>query len=206
LLTRTECEEIRALWSDDTNFRSIIDMSRYRFGSGMYKYFSDPIPTRIAKLRGHWYAALRDTANDWSDALGLPGDYPLRHEDFLSRCHAAGQARPTPLLLRYESGDYNCLHQDLYGPIVFPIQVVICLSAAGREYEGGELLFVEQRPRAQSVGTALALQQGEAVAVTTRYRPVQGSRGVYRTNVRHGVSEIRRGERFALGLIFHDAA
>jgi hypothetical protein len=205
LLSRTQCEAIRAMWSEEKRFRSTIVMSRYRFGSGTYKYFSDPIPDAVRELRTRCYGVLAPTANAWARALGLPGDFPARHEDFLARCHSAGQTRPTPLLLRYERGDYNCLHQDIYGPVVFPLQVIVCLSDVGREYEGGELLLVEQRPRAQSIGTALPLEQGEGVAIPTRYRPAQGTRSTFRANVRHGVSEVRGGERFTLGLIFHDA-
>ncbi len=181
-------------------------MARYRFGQGEYKYFSYPLPAPVAGLRERFYAQLAPAARDWMAALKIECDYPATLAEFIETCHAAGQTRPTPLLLRYREGDFNCLHQDLYGPIVFPFQVIVALSEPGREYSGGELLLVEQRPRAQSAGRALRLAQGEAVAITTRYRPARGARGVLRTTIRHGVSPVLGGERFTLGLVFHDAA
>ena len=206
LLDRAECEYIRSLYEQPEVFRSRIDMARYRFGRGEYQYFSYPLPERIDRLRHELYNHLVPLAVEWMDALKLPTEYPPQLDEFLAECHAAAQARPTPLLLRYRKDDYNCLHQDLYGDIVFPFQVVTCLSRPGGEFTGRELLLVEQQPRAQSVGHALRLEQGESVVVTTRYRPVKGSRGYYRTNFRHGVSPLLSGERFTLGLIFHDAA
>lgn len=181
-------------------------MARHRFGRGEYKYFSYPLPPIVAALRQALYAALSETANEWMEALSLSGEYPSELDRFLKRCHGSGQTRPTPLLLRYRAGDFNCLHQDLYGEIVFPFQVVFCLSAVEREFTGGELLLVEQQPRAQSIGHAIRMEQGEAVIITTRYRPAKGSRGYYRTNLRHGVSPVLSGERYTMGVIFHDAA
>jgi hypothetical protein len=205
VLDRPACEELRATYEDNLRFRSRIDMARYRFGQGEYKYFSYPLPTAVADLRERFYAQLAPLARAWMAALKIPCDYPPALPRFTKLCHAAGQTRPTPLLLRYRAGDYNCLHQDLYGAVVFPFQVIVALSEPDREYSGGELLLVEQRPRAQSMGRALSLAQGEAIVVTTRYRPAQGTRGVYRSTFRHGVSPVLRGERFALGLVFHDA-
>ena len=205
MLDRTECEHVRSMYDNPDLFRSRIDMSRYRFGRGEYQYFNDPVPPLIANLRTELYSHLAKTASGWMAALSLPEQYPSGLSQFIERCHAAGQARPTPLLLRYRSGDYNCLHQDLYGDVVFPFQVVTCLSRPDQEFSGGELLLLEQRPRAQSVGHAIRLEQGEAVVITTRYRPVKGSRGHYRANFRHGVSPLLSGERFTLGIIFHDA-
>jgi hypothetical protein len=205
VLTAKECAEIRAMYDDTALFRSRIDMQRYRFGSGEYQYFSYPLPSLIAKLRKSMYRVLAPIAGEWMAALSLPASYPDGLETFLERCHAAGQCRPTPLILRYGVGDYNCLHQDIYGAIVFPFQVVTALSHSGTDFTGGELLLVEQQPRAQSIGRVVQLEQGEAVIITTRYRPVKGSRGYYRTNMRHGVSPILSGKRYTLGLIFHDS-
>jgi uncharacterized protein len=205
-LSRTECEDLRSLYKKTELFRSRIDMERFRFGRGEYQYFADPVPPFVAELRESLYSHLYLTANEWMKALSLRGDFPDDFGAFLKQCHDQGQIRPTPLLLRYREGDYNCLHQDLYGAIVFPFQVVFCLSRPGEEFTGGELLLVEQRPRAQSMGRAIRLNQGEAVVVTTRYRPAKGSKGYYRTNFRHGVSPLLSGERFTLGVIFHDAA
>ena len=206
LLTRDEAEQIRELYSDTTKFRSRIDMARYRFGRGEYQYFAYPLPKRLDELRHELFARLALVACEWMSALSLDARYPETLDAFLEQCHSAGQERPTTLLLRYREGDFNCLHQDLYGDIVFPFQVVIGLSQPGEEYSGGELLLVEQQPRAQSIGHSILLQQGEGVVITTRYRPVEGSRGYYRTNMRHGVSPITSGERYTLGVIFHDAA
>ena len=206
LLSRAECESLRSLYGDDGVFRSRVDMARHRFGRGEYKYFSYPLPPLVAELRGALYAGLFETANDWMAALSLSSNYPPELGRFLEHCREHGQSRPTPLMLRYKAGDYNCLHQDLYGDIVFPFQVVFCLSAVDREFTGGELLVLEQQPRAQSIGHAIRMEQGEGVVITTRYRPVKGSRGYYRTNLRHGVSPVRSGERYTMGIIFHDAA
>ena len=205
LITPVQAEEIRALYDRPEKFRSRIDMARYRFGRGEYQYLAYPLPARIERLRHALYEPLAPVAREWMAALSREADYPDRLEPFLKQCHDAGQTRPTPLLLRYRQGDFNCLHQDLYGEKVFPFQVVVGLSRPGEEYDGGELLLVEQQPRAQSVGHAIRLEQGEGVAITTRYRPVKGSRGYYRTNMRHGVSPVMRGERYTLGIIFHDA-
>jgi len=205
LLSRKEAEQIRSLYEDPGTFRSRIDMARYRFGRGEYQYFAYPLPDRIDRLRHELYGQLSPVAAEWMAALSKETCYPVELDAFLDECHDGGQERPTPLLLRYREGDFNCLHQDLYGDIVFPFQVVIALSRPDEEYSGGELLLVEQQPRAQSVGHAIRLEQGEAVVITTRYRPVKGSRGYYRTNMRHGVSPLISGERHTLGIIFHDA-
>jgi hypothetical protein len=205
LLNQQECEDIRALYAQPELFRSRIDMARYRFGRGEYQYFSYPLPPIIAELRKEMYGQLAATAREWMAALSLAKEYPDELSLFLEECETAGQNRATPLLLRYRTGDFNCLHQDLYGEIFFPFQVIVCLSRPHEEFTGGELLLVEQQPRAQSVGNVLRMEQGEAVVITTRYRPAKGSRGYYRTNFRHGVSEVLSGERYTLGLIFHDA-
>lgn len=205
LLTREECESTRALYSQPDLFRTRIDMARYRFGRGEYQYFSYPLPARVDELRRELYALLAPVATAWMAALRLPSEYPDSLDAFLAQCHAAGQMRPTPLLLHYVAGDFNCLHQDLYGELFFPFQVVTCLSRPDEEFTGGELLLVEQQPRAQSIGHSIRLEQGEAVVITTRYRPAKGARGYYRTNFRHGVSPLLSGERFTLGTIFHDA-
>jgi hypothetical protein len=206
LLSHAECGQLRSLYDRSDLFRSHVDMARYRFGRGEYKYFAYPLPPLVAELREALYGSLADAANEWMAALGLPGDFPRELSSFHARCAAQGQSRPTPLLLHYRAGDFNCLHQDLYGDVVFPFQVVFCLSKPDHEFTGGELLLVEQQPRAQSIGHAIRLDQGEAVVITTRYRPVKGSRGYYRTNLRHGVSPLLTGERFTMGIIFHDAA
>jgi hypothetical protein len=206
LLPRPDCEALRALYAQPDNFRSRIDMARYRFGRGEYQYFRYPLPAKVDALRHELYEHLAPVASEWMESLKLPTAYPPGLDEFLAQCHGAGQARPTPLMLHYRAGDFNCLHQDLYGDIFFPFQVVIGLSRPDAEFTGGELLLVEQQPRAQSVGHAIRLEQGEGVVITTRYRPVKGSRGYYRTNFRHGVSPLLSGERFTLGLIFHDAA
>jgi hypothetical protein len=205
LLNQRECESIRSLYAQPELFRSRIDMARYRFGRGEYQYFGYPLPDAIQKLRQQLYGELQNTACEWMTALSLPQAYPAGLAHFLEQCQAAGQTRPTPLLLRYQAGDFNCLHQDLYGEIFFPFQVILCLSKPEQEFTGGELLLVEQQPRAQSVGHSIRLEQGEAVVITTRYRPAKGSRGYHRTNFRHGVSPLLSGERYTLGIIFHDA-
>jgi uncharacterized protein len=205
LLNQHECERIRSLYAQPELFRSRIDMARYRFGRGEYQYFSYPLPNRIDELRRELYAKLVNTAREWTAALSRQQEYPDELSCFLEQCKSAGQHWPTPLLLHYQAGDFNCLHQDLYGEIFFPFQVIVCLSKPDEEFTGGELLLVEQQPRAQSVGHAIRLEQGEAVAITTRYRPVKGSRGYHRTNFRHGVSPLLSGERYTLGIIFHDA-
>lgn len=205
LLTPEQCHAIAALYPDDANFRSRIVMGRHGFGRGEYKYFAYPLPDLIAQLRPALYAHLQGVANRWNKAMGIDIRYPPEHAAFLKRCHEAGQARPTPLLLQYEAGDYNCLHQDLYGEHVFPLQVAILLSEPGRDFTGGEFVLTEQRPRMQSRAEVVPLAQGDAVAFAVHHRPVQGTRGAYRVNLRHGVSRIRTGQRHTLGVIFHDA-
>jgi uncharacterized protein len=186
-------------------FRSHIIMGRHGFGRGEYKYFRYPLPDIIAELRTALYARLAPIANHWNAAMSIDARYPEMHADFITRCHEAGQLRPTPLLLQYGAGDYNCLHQDLYGEHVFPIQVAILLSEPARDFTGGEFVLTEQRPRMQSRPEVVSLQQGDAVAFAVHHRPVQGTRGVYRVNLRHGVSRVRSGHRHTIGIIFHDA-
>jgi hypothetical protein len=205
LLRSDECHALAALYPDDGHFRSRVVMGRHGFGRGEYKYFSYPLPDVIAGLRPALYARLHGIANRWNEAMGIDIRYPESHTAFLERCHAAGQPRPTPLLLQYGAGDYNCLHQDLYGEHVFPLQVAILLSEPGRDFTGGEFVLTEQRPRMQSRAEVVPLSQGDAVAFAVHVRPVQGTRGSYRVNLRHGVSRIRSGHRFTAGVIFHDA-
>jgi uncharacterized protein len=205
LLSADECRALAALYPDDAHFRSRIVMGRHGFGRGEYKYFSYPLPGLIAELRPLLYARLCGIANRWNDAMGIDIRYPQDHEAFLKRCHEAGQTRPTPLLLQYEAGDYNCLHQDLYGEHVFPLQVAILLSEPGHDFECGEFVLTEQRPRMQSRAEVVPLAQGDAVAFAVHHRPVQGTRGIYRVNLRHGVSRLRSGRRHTVGVIFHDA-
>ena len=205
LLTEGECEETRRLYDDDACFRSRIDMERHRFGIGEYKYFGRPLPRLVEELRRLAYPRLAPIANRWAEALGPDKRYPKRLSEFLARCAKSGQKRPTPLLLRYDAGGWNALHQDVYGPVAFPLQLAVFLSRPGCDYTGGAFLLVEQRPRAQSVGEALTFDQGEAVVFANRHRPVRGSRGFYRAAVRHGVSRVEAGRRFTLGVIFHDA-
>jgi uncharacterized protein len=205
LLSAQDCLALSAFYPDDSHFRSRVVMGRHGFGRGEYKYFAYPLPEPIAELRPALYAPLRDVANRWNETMGIDIRYPDRHEAFLKRCHAAGQTRPTPLLLQYGAGDYNCLHQDLYGEHVFPLQVAILLSEPGRDFTGGEFVLTEQRPRMQSRPQVVPLRQGDAVAFAVHHRPVQGTRGFYRVNLRHGVSRIRSGHRHTVGVIFHDA-
>jgi hypothetical protein len=210
LLTREECRAVAALYTEEARFRSTVLMARHNFGRGQYKYFAYPLPEPIAELRTALYAALVPTARRWREALsqGSPeGEAPLppEHADYLALCHAAGQLRPTPLLLSYGAGDYNCLHQDLYGELVFPLQVAVLLSEPGRDFTGGEFILTEQRPRMQSRAEVVPLHQGDAVAFAVRERPMTGTRGVYRVQMRHGVSRVRTGARHTLGIIFHDA-
>jgi len=206
LLDRDTCRAVSALYPDDAKFRSHIHMARHGFGRGEYKYFSYPLPAPIEGLRTALYPKLADIANRWNEALGDAVHFPSDHATFLKRCHGAGQKRPTPLLLQYVPNDYNCLHQDLYGEHVFPLQVAILLSQPGEDFSGGEFVITEQRPRMQSRASVVPLSRGDAVVFAVHHRPVQGTRGVYRVNLRHGVSVLRSGKRHTLGIIFHDAA
>ncbi|WP_313915213.1 2OG-Fe(II) oxygenase [Tahibacter sp.] len=205
LLSGEECAALTARYDDHAAFRSRVVMSRYGFGSGEYKYYAYPLPAVVGGLRSAFYPRLVDVANRWNEALDDATRYPASHTDFLARCHEAGQQRPTPLMLKYGSGDYNCLHQDLYGEQVFPLQVAVLLSQPGRDFSGGEFVLTEQRPRQQSRVEVVPLQQGDAVVFAVSHRPAQGTRGAYRVNLRHGVSRVRSGQRFTLGVIFHDA-
>jgi hypothetical protein len=205
LLTPAECHDIAGLYPNDDLFRSRIVMARHGFGRGEYKYFRYPLPELVASLRTAVYPYLVPIANRWNQAMGMDVRYPEEHASYIERCHRAGQTRPTPLLLQYETGDYNCLHQDLYGEHVFPLQLAILLSDSGKDFTGGEFVMTEQRPRMQSRPIVVPLRQGDGVVFAVHYRPVQGSRGAYRVNLRHGVSRIRTGRRHTLGIIFHDA-
>ena len=205
LLSPRECREISALYPQDARFRSRIVMGRHGFGRGEYKYFAYPLPGLVDGLRNALYPRLAPIANHWNEMMKIEVRYPEAHADFLERCHRAGQTRPTPLLLQYDAGDYNCLHQDLYGDLAFPLQVAILLSEPGRDHAGGEFVLTEQRPRMQSRAEVVPLRQGDAVAFAVHHRPVEGTRGIYRVNLRHGVSRVRSGRRHTLGIIFHDA-
>ncbi|MEP7454766.1 2OG-Fe(II) oxygenase [Phyllobacterium sp. SB3] len=205
LLTREESTEIAANYTDDGQFRKRIVMARHGFGRGEYKYYSYPLPEIIQKLRLALYPPLAKAANRWNELMGIEIRYPDRHDEFLERCHAAGQDRPTPLLLQYGEGDYNCLHQDIYGEHVFPLQVAILLSQPWDNFSGGEFVLTEQRPRMQSRAEIVPLRQGDAVVFPVSQRPVKGARGHYRVNMRHGVSRVRSGRRNTLGIIFHDS-
>jgi hypothetical protein len=205
-LTPDECASIISLYNEPIRFRSQVVMERHRFGVGDYKYFANPLPEIVADLRITAYPHLAPIANQWVKTLGeTKPAFPLDHAAFLKICHNAGQTKPTPLVLHYEAGGFNCLHQDLYGEIAFPLQMVFLLGQPGRDWEGGEFLLVEQQPRAQSKAEVVPAYQGQAIIFTTRYRPVKGSRGYYRVNLRHGVSRVLRGTRYTLGIIFHDA-
>ena len=206
LLAAGECAELAALYDEEAAFRSRVVMARHNFGRGEYRYLRYPLPAVVAALRERLYRALAPLANRWHERLGLQPRFPATLAAYLERCHAAGQARPTPLILKYGEGDYNCLHQDLYGELVFPLQATVLLSAPGRDFTGGEFLLVEQRPRMQSRGEVVPLGQGDAVIFAVNQRPVAGTRGDYRVTMRHGVSRLRGGHRFTLGVIFHDAA
>lgn len=206
LLAPSECERLIALYAEDAHFRSRIVMARHGFGSGEYKYLDYPLPAPVQELREALYSRLAPIASDWVRRMGAEASFPPTHAEFLERCRAVGQVRPTPLILKYETGDYNCLHQDLYGDTVFPIQVAILLSRPASDFTGGEFLVVEQRPRMQSRPEVVALGQGEAVIFAVNERPVAGSRGDYRVKIRHGVSRVRSGLRHTLGVIFHDAS
>lgn len=204
LLPAAECLALRAMYPCEEPFRSHIVMARHGFGQGEYKYFRYPLPDPVAGLRAALYPPLAAIANRWSESLGEETRFPPSHDEYLGRCHEAGQEKPTPLLLSYGAGDFNCLHQDLYGDLVFPLQAAVLLSARG-DFEGGEFVLTEQRPRRQSRVEVVPLGQGDAVVFPVRRRPVRGGRGIYRTTMRHGVSRIRRGTRHTLGIIFHDA-
>jgi hypothetical protein len=205
LITAAECGAIASLYPDDRQFRSHIIMARHGFGRGEYKYFAYPLPQTIATLRATFYPPLAEIANRWNTSMGVAARFPCDHADFIARCHDAGQTRPTPLLLQYGEGDFNALHQDVYGEQLFPLQMAILLSQPGRDFEGGEFVLVEQRPRMQSRAEVVPLECGDAVVFAVRERPVRGTRGTYRVNMRHGVSRVRSGRRHALGVIFHDA-
>jgi uncharacterized protein len=205
LVTPDECAALAGLYPHDAAFRSRVVMARHGFGRGEYRYFAYPLPDFVATLRTEVYPHLAPIANEWHAAMGLAARFPDRHAAFVERCHAAGQRKPTPLLLQYGPDDYNCLHQDLYGEHVFPLQLVVLLSEPGRDFSGGEFVMTEQRPRMQSRPQVLPLRQGDAAVIAVHHRPVQGTRGVYRVNLRHGVSRVRSGQRHTLGVIFHDA-
>ena len=205
LLADNECADLAALYDADAPFRSRIVMARHGFGRGEYKYFTYPLPAALAELRPALYGPLAEIANRWNAAMGVAAHFPEEHAECLARCHVAGQTRPTPLLLHYGPGDYNCLHQDLYGEHVFPLQVAILLSEPGVDFTGGEFVLTEQRPRMQSRAEVVSLRQGEGVIFPVHHRPVEGSRGIYRVTMRHDVSRLRSGQRHTLGIIFHDA-
>lgn len=206
MLSGDECRALAGLYDGDGHFRSRVVMQQHGFGRGEYKYFAYPLPSMIAALRSELYARLAPLANRWNARLGIDGQFPDRHEDFLERCHASGQARPTPLLLKYGAGDFNALHRDLYGAHVFPFQVVFLLSRPNEDFSGGDFVLTEQRPRMQSRADVIPLTQGDAAIFAVHHRPVQGTRGAYRVNLRHGVGTVRSGQRFTTGVIFHDAA
>ena len=206
MLGAGECREIAELYENDRHFRSRVVMARHGFGRGEYKYFDYPLPDLVAELRTSLYSRLAPLANRWNDLLRIDVRYPSEHEEFVTRCHEAGQVRPTPLLLQYGAGDYNCLHQDLYGEHVFPFQAAFLLAEPEKDFTGGEFVLTEQRPRMQSRAEVVPLRQGDGVIFAVHHRPVEGTRGTYRVNLRHGVSRIRSGRRHTLGVIFHDAA
>lgn len=205
LLAGDACVAMSARYDEDALFRSRVVMARHGYGRGEYRYFAYPLPAPVAELRTQVYAQLTPLANRWNTAMGIAVNYPDTHAEFIARCHAAGQVRPTPLLLRYGADDYNCLHQDLYGEHVFPLQLALLLSQPGADFSGGEFVLAEQRPRMQSRAEVVPLNQGDAVVFAVHHRPVQGARGTYRVNLRHGVSRLRSGHRHTLGVIFHDA-
>jgi hypothetical protein len=204
LLAPDECAEISSRYGEDSIYRSRVIMARHGFGRGEYKYFAYPLPDTVAALRAALYPPLAEVANRWNEQMSLDQRFPGEHAGYLKRCHAAGQTKPTPLLLQYGTGDYNCLHQDVYGELVFPLQVAFLLSRPGKDFAGGEFVLTEQRPRMQSRAEVVPLTQGEGVIFPVHHRPVQGTRGIYRVNMRHGVSRLRDGKRHTLGIIFHD--
>ncbi|MDI6934689.1 MULTISPECIES: 2OG-Fe(II) oxygenase [Enterobacterales] len=205
LLTPELCDGLAALYPDGDRFRTHIHLARHGFGKGEYKYFSYPLPDPVTTLRTELYPGLADIANRWNTLMNIDVHYPPTHQAYLEKCHAAGQTRPTPLLLQYAQGDYNCLHQDLYGDLVFPLQVAFLLSEPDVDFTGGEFVMTEQRPRMQTRPEVVRLGKGDAVIFAVHHRPVQGTKGIYRVNMRHGVSKIRSGQRHTLGVIFHDA-
>jgi uncharacterized protein len=205
MLTAEECRALTALYGDDSRFRSHVVMARHGFGRGEYKYFSYPLPDILGDLRAALYTRLVPIANRWNESMGIDVRYPDAHADFIKRCHEAGQTRPTPLLLQYDAGDYNCLHQDLYGEHVFPFQAAFLLAEPEKDFTGGEFVLTEQRPRMQSRAEVVPLRRGDGVIFAVHHRPVQGTRGTYRVNLRHGVSRLRSGRRHTAGVIFHDA-
>ncbi|MFZ5783137.1 MAG: 2OG-Fe(II) oxygenase [Pseudomonadota bacterium] len=206
LIAPADCRALADLWAEESRFRSRIVMQRHGFGQGEYQYFAYPLPETVERLRQTLYPELAAVANRWAEQLGQERRFPATLPPWLRRCHAGGQRRPTPLLLRYGAGDYNCLHRDLYGDLVFPLQAAILLSDPDRDFTGGEFMLVEQRPRQQSRGEVIPLRQGDAVVFAVNERPMKGARGFYRSAMRHGVSTVRSGDRFTLGIIFHDAA
>jgi len=206
LLTPPECDDIAGLYDQDAGFRSRVVMARHGFGRGEYRYFSYPLPTLIQRMRTALYPTLAPIANQWHERMGLATRFPATHAAFIAQCAAAGQSRPTPLLLRYGAGDYNCLHQDLYGEQVFPLQVAVLLSTPGADFSGGEFVLTEQRPRMQTRASVVPLTKGDAVVFAVNSRPVHGTRGDYRVKLRHGVSQVIAGHRHTLGIIFHDAS
>ncbi|UIO41042.1 2OG-Fe(II) oxygenase [Brevibacillus brevis] len=205
LISADACEELIAMYGQDELFRNTIQMARYRFGEGEYRYYQAPLPPLLQELREGFYPMLAQTANRWLELLGREAIYPATLPEFLAHCHDQGQLRSTPLILKYETGGYNCLHQDMYGEVFFPFQVVFALNQKEKDYRGGEFLLMEQRPRAQSRGHVITLDQGAGLIFPTSYRPVQGTRGYYKNTLRHGVSTITSGKRYSLGIIFHDA-
>jgi hypothetical protein len=205
ILDKDQCNEIMSTYDEESHFRSTINMARYRFGNGEYKYYQAPLPDLLQQLRDGFYPELAKTANRWLEQLGRDAVYPAALSEFLVQCHQQGQLRSTPLILKYEAGGYNCLHQDLYGEVFFPFQVVFALNQKEKDFRGGEFLLMEQRPRAQSRGHVITLEQGEGLIFPTNHRPVLGLRGYYKTTLRHGVSTITSGTRYSLGIIFHDA-
>lgn len=206
ILSKEECGPLINLYTDPSLYRNVINMQRYRFGAGEYKYFNYPLPSVIQTLREAMYGPLSNIANEWMQQLSLDTVFPKEHQQLIENCNKHDQSRPTPLILRYEVGGYNTLHQDLYGEIYFPFQVVFILNQSGADFTGGEFVMTEQIPRAQSKAMVLAPNQGDAVIFTTNFRPVKGTRGYYRANMKHGISEVKSGVRYALGIIFHDAA
>ena len=206
LFTPKECAALAAMYDQPRHFRSRVIMQRHGFGQGEYQYFANPLPPKLAAWRGALYERLAPLANAWAAAMGQPADYPPDHAAFLARCHAAGQSRPTPLLLRYQEGDYNCLHQDLYGDLQFPLQLTVLLSRPGEDFTGGEFVLTEQRPRMQSRVMVAPLRKGDGICFAVNNRPVKGTRGTYQVKMRHGVSRLATGQRHTLGIIFHDAS